>query len=233
MSAIARDLPAERSSNDVLRVAVAEDSVLLREGIASLLERTGFEVVGRSETAEDLLLKVRSYEPDVAIVDIRMPPTHTDEGLRAARAIRERHPSTGVVILSQHIEASYAIELLADSAERIGYLLKDRVFDVEEFVASVRRVAVGGTAFDPHVVSALMNRSAGRGALADLSDRERDVLALMAEGLSHVAIAKRLFMSLRAVERHVGSIFGRLGLTDRTDGHRRVLAVVAFLREGA
>jgi DNA-binding NarL/FixJ family response regulator len=233
MSAIARDLPAERSSNDVLRVAVAEDSVLLREGIASLLERTGFEVVGRSETAEDLLLKVRSYEPDVAIVDIRMPPTHTDEGLRAARAIRERHPSTGVVILSQHIEASYAIELLADSAERIGYLLKDRVFDVEEFVASVRRVAVGGTAFDPHVVSALMNRSAGRGALADLSDRERDVLALMAEGLSNVAIAKRLFMSLRAVERHVGSIFGRLGLADRTDGHRRVLAVVAFLREGA
>jgi DNA-binding NarL/FixJ family response regulator len=160
-----------------------------------------------------------------------MPPTHTDEGLRAARAIRERHPGTGVLILSQHIDTTYAIELLSESAEGIGYLLKDRVLDVEEFVDAVRRVATGGTAFDPLVVSTLLGRSAGRGTIGSLTDRERAVLKLMAEGLSNGTIAKRLFLSLRAVERHVGTIFDKLALPADSDGNRRVLAVLAYLRQ--
>jgi DNA-binding NarL/FixJ family response regulator/class 3 adenylate cyclase len=213
-----------------LRVAIAEDSVLLREGVASLLESAGFRVVGQSGTAEDLLVKVRSYAPDVAVVDIRMPPTHTDEGLRAAHEIRERHPEVGVLILSQHVETGYAIDLLADNAEGIGYLLKDRVHDVDEFVDAVRRVATGGTAFDPQVVSTLLGRSAGRGSLDALTERERAVLGLMAEGLSNGAIAKRLYLSLRAVERHVGAIFDKLGLPAESESHRRVLAVLAFLQ---
>lgn len=214
-----------------LHVVIAEDSVLLREGLATMLEAARFEIVGRSADADDLLLKVRSYKPDVAIVDVRMPPTHTDEGLRAAHEIRERYPSTGVLILSQHVETAYAIELLADNAERIGYLLKDRIHRIDEFVDAVRRVATGGTAFDPHVVSRLLGRSAGRSAVARLTAREREVLALMAEGLSNPAIAGRLYLSLRAVERHVGTIFAKLGLPNSADGHRRVLAVLAFLRE--
>jgi DNA-binding NarL/FixJ family response regulator/class 3 adenylate cyclase len=216
---------------DAFRIAIAEDSVLLREGLASLLESNGFRVVGQSGDPDDLLLKVRSYAPDLAIVDVRMPPTHTDEGLRAAREIRERHPSTGVLILSQHVEADSAIELLADNAEGVGYLLKDRVRDVDAFIGAVRRVAGGGTAFDPLVVSTLLGRSAGRGTLDALTDRERSVLGLMAEGLSNGAIAKRLYMSLRAVERHVGAIFDKLDLPSDAEGHRRVLAVVAFLQQ--
>jgi DNA-binding NarL/FixJ family response regulator/class 3 adenylate cyclase len=223
--------PATAAAEDALSVTIAEDSVLLREGLASLLEGAGFRVVGQSGDPDDLLLKVRSYSPDVAIVDIRMPPTHTDEGLRAAREIRERHPSTGVLILSQHVETESAIELLADNAEGVGYLLKDRVRDVDAFIGAVRRVAGGGTAFDPLVVSTLLGRSAGRGALDALSERERAVLGLMAEGLSNGAIAKRLYLSLRAVERHVGAIFDKLDLPADADGHRRVLAVVAFLQE--
>jgi DNA-binding NarL/FixJ family response regulator len=165
----------------------------------------------------------------VAIVDIRMPPTHTDEGLRAAHALREQHPEVGVLILSQHVETTYATDLLADNAEGVGYLLKDRVHDVDEFVAAVHRVATGGTAFDPRVVSALLGHGAKSGGLDDLSERERAVLGLMAEGLSNGAIAARLYLSLRAVERHVGSIFDKLRIPSDAEGHRRVLAVVTFL----
>ena len=213
-----------------LRVAIADDSTLLREGLASLLAHAGFVVVGQSGTADDLLLKVRSYEPDVAIVDIRMPPTHTDEGLRAAHTIREQYPNVGVLILSQHVETTYATDLLADNAEGVGYLLKDRVHDVDEFVAAVHRVATGGTAFDPRVVSALLGHGAKSGGLDDLTERERAVLGLMAEGLSNGAIAGRLYLSLRAVERHVGSIFDKLHIPSDAEGHRRVLAVVTFLQ---
>ena len=199
----AEESPLPRAG--AIRVAIADDSTLLREGLASLLAHAGFAVVGQSGTADDLLLKVRSYEPDVAIVDIRMPPTHTDEGLRAAHAIREQYPDVGVLILSQHVETTYATDLLADNAEGVGYLLKDRVHDVDEFVAAVHRVATGGTAFDPRVVSALLGHGAKSGGLDDLSERERAVLGLMAEGLSNGAIAGRLYLSLRAVERHVGA----------------------------
>ena len=226
--AAAEESPLPRAG--ALRVAIADDSTLLREGLASLLTHAGFAVVGQSGTADDLLLKVRSYEPDVAIVDIRMPPTHTDEGLRAAHAIREQYPDVGVLILSQHVETTYATDLLADNAEGVGYLLKDRVHDVDEFVAAVHRVATGGTAFDPRVVSALLGHGAKNGGLDDLSERERAVLGLMAEGLSNGAIAGRLYLSLRAVERHVGAIFDKLSIPSDAEGHRRVLAVVTFLQ---
>jgi DNA-binding NarL/FixJ family response regulator len=214
------------------RVVVAEDSVLLREGLASLLEAAGFVVAGQATTAEELLRDVRLHEPDVAIVDVRLPPTHTDEGLRAAHTICTQHPATGVLILSQHVEPSYALELLGGGCRGIGYLLKDRVFAVEEFVSAVRRVAAGGTVMEPAVVSALLGRSARNGVTA-LTHSERAVLALMAEGLSNGAIARRLYLSLRTVERHVGAIFDRLGLHADADGHRRVRAVLTFLREAA
>jgi len=213
-----------------LRAVLADDAVLLREGIARLLEEAGFEVVGQSSTADDLLLKVRSYRPDVAIVDIRMPPTHTDEGLRAAKEIREQYPGTAVLVLSQYVESGYALELLQESAEGVGYLLKDRVSDVGEFSAAVRRVAEGGSALDPAVVSQLVGRRRRDDPVADLTPREREVLELMAEGLSNVAIAQRLFVTERAVEKHVTSIFQRLRLPAAPDTHRRVLAVLAFLR---
>ena len=214
-----------------LRVVLADDSVLLREGIARLLEDVGFDVVGQAGTADELMLKVRSYTPDVAIVDIRMPPTHTDEGLQAAREIREKHASTGVLVLSQYVEAGYALELLQDSAEGIGYLLKDRVSDVNEFAAAVRRVAEGGSALDPTVVSQLVGRRRGDDPLADLSPREREVLELMAEGLSNAAIAARIVVTERAVEKHVTNIFQKLRLPNAPETHRRVLAVLAFLRQ--
>jgi len=213
-----------------LRAVLADDAVLLREGIARLLEEAEFEVVGQSSTADDLLLKVRSYRPDVAIVDIRMPPTHTDEGLRAAKEIREQYPGTAVLVLSQYVESGYALELLQESAEGVGYLLKDRVSDVGEFSAAVRRVAEGGSALDPAVVSQLVGRRRRDDPVADLTPREREVLELMAEGLSNVAIAQRLFVTERAVEKHVTSIFQRLRLPAAPDTHRRVLAVLAFLR---
>lgn len=212
-----------------IRVVLAEDSVLLREGIARLLEDSGFAVVGRSGTAADLLLKVRSYEPDVAIVDIRMPPTHTDEGLQAARQIRARHPRTGVLVLSQYAEPGYALELLEHSADGVGYLLKDRINDLPEFTAAVRRVAAGGSALDASVVSQLFGRRRREDPLVDLTPRERDVLQLMAEGLSNVAIAQRLVVTERAVEKHITSIFYKLRLT-AADSHRRVLAVLTYLR---
>jgi DNA-binding NarL/FixJ family response regulator/class 3 adenylate cyclase len=221
---------SEAPANGRLRVVLAEDSVLLREGVARILAESGFEVVGQAGNADELMLKVRSYTPDVAIVDIRMPPTHTDEGLRAAKEIRERHPGIGVLVLSQYVEAEYAMELLAESAEGIGYLLKDRVSDVKEFAEAVRRVAEGGSALDPTVVSQLVGRRRGDDPVANLTPRERDVLELMAEGRSNAGIAERLVVTERAVEKHVTSIFGKLRLPAATEDHRRVLAVLAFLR---
>jgi len=212
-----------------LRVTLAEDAVLLREGMARLLGEFGFEIVGQSGTADDLLLKVRSYAPDVAIVDIRMPPTQTDEGLRAAREIRTNYPSVGVLVLSQHVEPDYALELLAESAEGVGYLLKDRVSDIDEFAAAIRRVAQGGSALDPALVAELVERPRKRGPLDDLTPREREVLELMAEGRSNQAIGELLFITPGAVEKHTTNIFRKLGLSPTLADHRRVLAVLAFL----
>ncbi len=213
-----------------MRVVLADDSVLLREGMARLLEDAGFDVVGQAGSGDQLLLKVRSYSPDVAIVDIKMPPTHTDEGLVAAKEIREKYPDVGVLVLSQYVEPTYAMELLAESAEGVGYLLKDRVSDVDEFIASVRRVAEGGSALDPTVVSHLVGRRRQDDPLADLTPREREVLELMAEGRSNEGIARRLVVTERAVEKHVTSIFTKLRLPLASDDHRRVLAVLAYLR---
>ena len=217
-------------SEAAVRVVIAEDSVLLREGVARLLEDAGFEIVGQSSTADDLLLKVRSYKPDVAVVDIRMPPTNTDEGLQAAKAIREQHPGVGVLVLSQYAEPAYAMELLEDSAEGVGYLLKDRITEVGDFADAVRRVADGGSALDPAIVSKLVGRNRRDDPVATLTPREREVLELMAEGRSNQAIAERLVVTERAVEKHVTNIFGKLGLTATPEDHRRVLAVLALLR---
>jgi DNA-binding NarL/FixJ family response regulator/class 3 adenylate cyclase len=229
-----RDFPPLRNTvatlGSSIRVVLADDSVLLREGVARLLGESGFDVVAQSGTAVDLLRHVAMHKPDVAVVDIRMPPTHTDEGLRAAAEIRERFPGTGVLVLSQYVEAGYAMDLLSESAEGVGYLLKDRVSDVEEFAAAVRRVAEGGSALDPAVVSELVGRRREHDPLAELTPREREVLELMAEGRSNQAIADTLFVTLRAVEKHVTSIFTKLDLPASTDAHRRVLAVLAFLR---
>ena len=215
-----------------MRVVIAEDSVLLREGLARLLEDQGFEVAAQGGTADDLLRHVGMHKPDVAIVDIRMPPTHTDEGLRAAKTIREKHPQVGVVVLSQYVEPGYAMELLGENAEGVGYLLKDRVSDVEEFCAAVRRVGEGGSALDPAVVSQLVGRRRRDDPLQDLTPREREVLELMAEGKSNQAIAERLVITLRAVEKHVTSIFSKLRLSATDQDHRRVLAVLTFLQDG-
>jgi DNA-binding NarL/FixJ family response regulator len=212
-----------------MRVVLADDSILLREGIARILEDAGFEVVGQAGTAEELLLKVRSYSPDVAVVDIRMPPTHTDEGLHAAREIREKHPGVGVLVLSQYVEPTYAMDLLAESAEGVGYLLKDRISDVDEFASAVRRVAEGGSALDPAIVSQLVGRRRGTDPIESLTPREREVLELMAEGRSNAGIAARLVVTERAVEKHVTSIFGKLRLPAAPADHRRVLAVRAYL----
>jgi DNA-binding NarL/FixJ family response regulator len=214
---------------DGIRVVIADDSVLFREGIAQLLQRAGFEIAGQSGTAEDLMLKVRSYEPDVAIVDIRMPPTHTDEGMRAARKIRERHPEVGVLVLSQYVEAPYMMELLQGDIAGVGYLLKDRIRDVGEFADAVRRVADGGSAFDPMVVSRLVGRRQGEDPLDSLTPREREVLELMAQGRSNQAIAEKLVVTPGAVEKHIRSIFGKLGLPVSAEDHRRVLAVITYL----
>ncbi len=213
-----------------MRVAIAEDSVLLREGLVRLLEEAGFEVVGQSTTGDDLLLKVRSYSPDVAIVDVRLPPTHNDEGLRAALEIRARHPSVGVLVLSQYVELGLALKLLADSAEGVGYLLKDRIRDVDEFVAAVRRVAEGGSALDPIIVSTLLSRERPDDPVARLTPREREILELMAAGDSNQGIADKLVITLRSVEKHVSSIFGKLDLPSTGSESRRVLAVLMFLR---
>ncbi len=213
-----------------MRVVLADDTVLLREGVARILDEAGFEVVGQAGNADELMLKVRSYSPDVAIVDIRMPPTHTDEGLRAAQEIREKHPSVGVLVLSQYVEAAYAMELLAESAEGVGYLLKDRVSDVNEFADAVRRVGEGGSALDPTIVSQLVGRRRRDDPIDQLTPREREVLGLMAEGRSNSGIAEQLVVTERAVEKHVTSIFSKLRLPAASEDHRRVLAVLAYLR---
>jgi DNA-binding NarL/FixJ family response regulator len=212
-----------------VRVVLAEDGVLLREGLARLLGDAGFEVVGQCTTADDLLLKVRSYSPDVAVVDIRLPPSHKDEGFRAAQEIRACYPSVGVLVLSQYLELGLAEELLSESAEGVGYLLKDRVSDVKEFAGAVRRVAEGGSVLDPLIVSQLLGRRRGDDPVTELSPREREVLELMAEGRSNQGIADRLVITERAVQKHATNIFRKLGLGESSDDHRRVLAVLAFL----
>jgi DNA-binding NarL/FixJ family response regulator len=213
-----------------MRVAIAEDSVLLRDGLARLLGDSGFEVVAQCETADELLLKVRSFPPDVAVVDIRLPPTHNDEGLRAALEIRARHPSVGVLVLSQYIELGLALKLVSEAPEGVGYLLKDRITDVDEFVAAVRRVAAGGSALDPMIVSTLLARHRSDDPLAQLTPREREVLELMATGSSNQGIADELVITLRAVEKYVSTIFTKLGLPTTKSESRRVLAVLLFLR---
>ena len=213
-----------------MRVAIAEDSVLLREGLARLLGEAGFDVIAQCGDADELRLKVNSYDVDVAIVDIRLPPTHRDEGLVAALEIRARHPSVGVLVLSQYMELGLAMKLLADSAEGVGYLLKDRIGDVKEFVAAVQRIAAGGSAIDPIIVSTLLARRRNDDPLAALTPREREVLELMAGGSSNQGIADALVISLRAVEKYVSSIFGKLGLPSTGSESRRVLAVLLFLR---
>jgi DNA-binding NarL/FixJ family response regulator len=214
-----------------VRVVLAEDSVLLREGVARLLEDQGFEIVAQTGTAQDLMLKVRSYSPNVVIVDIRMPPTHTDEGLKAAQEIRESYPDVGVLVLSQYVEPSYAMELLAESAEGVGYLLKDRVSDVSEFAAAVRRVGEGGSALDPAIVSQLVGRRRRDDPIDQLTPREREVLEHMAQGRSNQGIADQLVVTERAVEKHVTSIFGKLRLPHAPEDHRRVLAVLTYLHQ--
>jgi DNA-binding NarL/FixJ family response regulator/class 3 adenylate cyclase len=229
-----RDFPPLRNTISMLgagiTVALADDTVLLREGIARLLADSGFDIVAQSDNPDDLLRHVAMHRPSIAVVDIRMPPTHTDEGLRAAREIRTRHPETSVLVLSQYVEAAYAMDLFSESTESLGYLLKDRVADVEEFALAIRRVAEGGSALDPAVVGELLGRSRQHDPLARLTPREREVMELMAEGRSNQAIADRLFVTLRAVEKHVTSIFTKLDLPATTDDHRRVLAVLAFLQ---
>ena len=217
-------------SQERVRVVIADDSVLLREGIARLLEESGFEVAGHAGDGEDLLRKVGAHKPDIAVIDIRMPPTHTDEGLRAARRIRAEHPDTAVLVLSQYVEETYAFDLLSGSTERTGYLLKDRIADIETFTDAVRRVASGGSALDPEVVGMLLGRRRREDPLAALTPREREVLGLMAEGRSNSAMADALVVSERAVEKHVTAIFSKLGLPPAVEDHRRVLAVLAFLR---
>ena len=212
-----------------MRVVVADDSTLLREGVVRLLEDAGLEVVGQAGDAEELLRKVRAHKPDVAVVDVRMPPTHTDEGLRAAREIRAELPAVSVLVLSQYVEVAYASELLAESAEGLGYLLKDRVADAEALADAVRRVGGGGSVLDPEVVSEMLGRSRREDPLAELSPREREVLALMAEGRTNAAIAAELVVTERAVEKHVTAIFAKLDLPASSEDHRRVLAVLRFL----
>ena len=213
-----------------MRVIVGEDSVLFREGIVRVLDEAGFEVVAQVGDAEELVQEVSAHKPDVAIVDIRMPPTETDDGLRAALEIRRRLPETGVMVLSQYLEEGYALYLIADTAEGTGYLLKDRVGDVERFADSVRRVGEGGSALDPEVVAHVLGRRRRDDPLAELTEREHEVLSQMAEGRSNQAIAEQLEVSERAVEKHVTRIFGKLRLMPAAEDHRRVLAVLAFLR---
>jgi DNA-binding NarL/FixJ family response regulator len=213
-----------------VRVVLADDAVILREGLARLLVEAGFEVVGQASDADELLEQIEATRPDVAIVDIRMPPSHTDEGLRAAAEIRDRHPSVGILVLSQYARPGYAIELLTSGTEGVGYLLKDRVSDLDELASSVRRVGEGGSVLDPSVVAQLVERPrSGPDPLEDLTEREREVLSLMAEGRSNRAIGQQLFITEHTVEKHVKSIFGKLRLPASADDHRRVLAVLTYL----
>jgi DNA-binding NarL/FixJ family response regulator len=209
---------------------IGEDQALLREGIARLLEEAGFDVVGQAGDAVDLTRKVGAHKPDVAVVDIQMPPTRTDDGLRAAIQIRSEHPCTRVLVLSQYVEERYAVDLIGECAEGVGYLLKDRVGDLDEFADAVRRVGEGGSVLDPEVVTRMLARPRHQNPLDELSPRERDVLELMAQGRSNQGIAEKLWITESAVEKHVTAIFEKLGLERDFEDHRRVLAVLAFLR---
>ena len=212
-----------------LRIVIAEDAAIMRDGLTQTLARRGHDVVAAVADADELIKAVGSHQPDVAVIDVRMPPTHTDEGLRAAMTIRRDHPGVGTLVFSQYIEARAAGELLASSPGGVGYLLKDRVANVAEFTDAITRIAAGGTALDPEVVSGLLNASRHASALGTLTAREHDVLALMAEGRSNGAIAGRIFVSERAVEKHISNIFTKLGLPPSDSDHRRVLAVLAYL----
>jgi DNA-binding NarL/FixJ family response regulator len=213
-----------------MRIVIADDNLLVRAGVAALLRDAGIEVAAESDNAIALIRDVDEHEPDVAIVDVRMPPTHTDEGLRAAHDIRVRHPDMGIVILSEHVEVGVATQLLAESPERLGYLLKQRVNDIGDFVGTLERVARGGSALDPKIVSGLLAANQDAGPLQTLTPREREVLQLMAEGLSNQGIAERLTITLRSTEKYVSSIFGKLDLPDTGGEQRRVLAVLRYLR---
>jgi DNA-binding NarL/FixJ family response regulator len=213
-----------------VRVVIAEDSVLLREGLARVLTEGGFEVAAQAGNADELKTAVRRFKPDVAVVDVRMPPTQTDEGARAAVELRAEHPGVAVLLLSQVVEATHALALVSESAEGFGYLLKDRVLEIDDFLDAVRRVGKGGTAIDPEVISQLLGRKRDDSPLAELTPREREVLELMAQGLSNRGICEKLVVSPKTVETHVNSIFWKLGLVPAQDEHRRVLAVLAFLR---
>jgi DNA-binding NarL/FixJ family response regulator len=213
-----------------MRVVIADDAVLFRAGLARVLEAAGIRVAAQVGDGEELLARVRADPPDAVVVDIRMPPTHTREGLDAARRVRAEHPGVGVLVLSQYVEPHHAMQLLQDGGRGVGYLLKDRVADVQEVTEAVRRVAAGGSVIDPEVVAQLVGRRRARDPVQELSQREREVLALMAEGRSNQAIGERLFLSPKTVEAHVHSIFTRLDLHATPDDHRRVLAVLAFLR---
>jgi DNA-binding NarL/FixJ family response regulator len=213
-----------------LSVAIAEDSVLLREGLCRILGDAGLDVVAAYDNADALLMRVRSLPPDIVIVDIRLPPTHSDEGMRAALQIRQRHPGVAVLVLSQYVELGLAMQLLSESAEKVGYLLKDRISDVSDFVDAIRRVANGGSAIDPKIVSTLLQRRRSDDPLARLTPREREVLELMAAGTSNQGIADKLVITLRAVEKYVSSVFDKLGLPTTRNDSRRVLAVLLYLR---
>jgi DNA-binding NarL/FixJ family response regulator len=213
-----------------VRVVIADDNLLVRRGLVGLLDDAGIEVVAEAGEPDELLRQVDAHEPDVAIVDVRMPPTHTVEGLQAAHEIRVRHPRMGIVILSEHVEAGVATRVLAESPERLGYLLKQRVTDTADFTGTLRRVAAGGSALDPQVVSGLLSAQRDDGPLQTLTPREREVLQLAAEGLSNQAIAERMVITLRSAEKYISSIFTKLGLPDTGSEHRRVLAVLEFLR---
>jgi DNA-binding NarL/FixJ family response regulator len=213
-----------------VRVVIGEDDVLLREGIARLLTDAGFEVAAQAGDAEAFLRKALAHRPDVAVVDVQMPPDRSDDGLRAAVELRRQRPDTGVLVLSQYYEEHYALDLIGDRAEGVGYLLKERVGDVEVFIDAVSRVAAGGSARDPEIVARMLGRREPRGPLAELTPREREVLAAMAEGMSNQGIAKAQFVTEAAVEKHVTSIFSKLGLAQTSTEHRRVLAVLTYLR---
>lgn len=215
-----------------MRVVIADDSALFREGVARVLADGGFDVAAQAADAAELLAAVRETLPEVVVTDVRMPPTHTDEGARAAKEIREAHPEIGVLLLSQFVEPSHTFDLFRDHPEGFGYLLKDRVLDIDEFLQSVTRVGRGGTAIDPEVIGRLMGRRRDDDPLEEMTPREREVLGLMAEGLSNKGICRRLYLSPKTVETHVHSIFGKLRLPPAADDHRRVLAVLAFLRAG-
>jgi DNA-binding NarL/FixJ family response regulator len=221
------------SAAKVLRVVIADDHVLLRRGVVSMLEAEGFDVVGQAGDADELTRKVGAHQPDVAIVDIRMPPTNTDDGLRAAVAIRKAHPEVGVLVLSQYVEANYALELIGDDARGVGYLLKDRIADIEEFADAITRVAAGGSVLDPEVVRWMLGRQRETSALSELTPREHEVLGLIAEGYSNEGVARRIFVTQRAVEKHVTSIMSKLELAPGPEAHRRVLAVLAYLDDAA